>query len=187
MENQRRRLRLFVHASSQGRYLALSVFPVVLMTLLCGIFIFGSVEQLLMNSNERPMVPVAKVQRSANYIAHSDMSGASADRVAALNTELQDVQRTLEAGHRETLVRWNRIKISIYLALFVGLFASTTLTLIYSHRTVGPLIRIRNNITDMAEGRQIPPVRLRKHDEFKDLAASLEQLRQRLTDLDQLH
>ena len=52
----------------------------------------------------------------------------------------------------------------------------------FSHRIAGPLYRIRTCVDMLAEGKNMAPIRLRKRDEFKELAASLENLRSALKD-----
>jgi len=57
-----------------------------------------------------------------------------------------------------------------------GLFIS----LIFSHRVVGPIYRLRQYIELLSRGEQIPQVKLRRYDEFKEVASSLDRLRESL-------
>ena len=63
------------------------------------------------------------------------------------------------------------------LFFFFSLWFIAVLSLLYSHRTAGPLYRIKKCVDSFVEKKDTGPIKLRKHDEFKDLAASLEKLR----------
>ncbi len=74
----------------------------------------------------------------------------------------------------------NTGKVAIFAGLF-GVFVCTALlSLSYSHRIVGPLFRIRRYIDMLPEDIDVLPIQIRKHDEFRGLAASLEKLRRNL-------
>jgi methyl-accepting chemotaxis protein len=61
------------------------------------------------------------------------------------------------------------------LLLTVMVFAFT-LAVYYLHRLAGPVYRIEKTLNDMAEGKEVSPVVLRKQDFFKSLAESLNKI-----------
>jgi len=61
------------------------------------------------------------------------------------------------------------------LLLTVMVFAFT-LAVYYLHRLAGPVYRIEKTLNDMAEGKEVSPVVLRKKDFFKSLAESLNKI-----------
>lgn len=54
------------------------------------------------------------------------------------------------------------------------------LALVYSHRIAGPIFRISKYIKMLSEGKEIPPVKVRYYDEFKEVAEQLDKLREKL-------
>ncbi len=50
----------------------------------------------------------------------------------------------------------------------------------FSHRFVGPMIRFRRTIQDLADGKAAPPIRLRQHDFWGEFADDLNRLSARL-------
>lgn len=68
------------------------------------------------------------------------------------------------------------------MVLFFVLLLVGLLSLLYSHRIAGPLFRIISCVDMLVEGKDIPPIRLRDNDQFKDLAESLDKLRIHLKD-----
>ncbi len=73
-------------------------------------------------------------------------------------------------------------KMVIFSGLFIVLVCTAGLSLLYSHRIVGPLSRIRKCVDMLSEDMDMLPIRVRKYDEFRDLAGSLEKLRSNLKD-----
>lgn len=65
-------------------------------------------------------------------------------------------------------------RVGIMLVL-VLVFAFIT-GVLYLHRIAGPIYRIEKTIRDMAEGKKVEPIRLRKKDFFKSLAEALNKL-----------
>jgi signal transduction histidine kinase len=76
----------------------------------------------------------------------------------------------------------NTEKVVIFSGLFIVLVCTAGLSLLYSHRIVGPLSRIRKCADMLSEDMDMLPIRVRKCDEFRDLAGSLEKLRSSLKD-----
>ncbi|MCP4546265.1 MAG: methyl-accepting chemotaxis protein [bacterium] len=177
-----RRKKFFIHASTQGKYIAFSTLPALLMGLFCIGFIYSSGEQVLLAAKERPMVPIYKIQQTIASLEKSAGTEETDASVEHLNQDLSALTAMLEAGYEETLLKWNSTKALIFTILACGLFLTGVLALFNSHRIAGPMVRIGNSIDLLAEGREIPPVKLRKHDEYKDLAASLDRLRIRMHD-----
>ena len=68
---------------------------------------------------------------------------------------------------------WNNIH-SEYLLIF----NPTT----YTVTKLGAIFRIKRYIDMLADGEDIPVVKIRKNDEFQDVAQSLERLRKRIAD-----
>jgi signal transduction histidine kinase len=68
-------------------------------------------------------------------------------------------------------------KVVIFATLFVVLACTAMLSLLYSHRIAGPVLRVRRYIDMLSEDIDMLPIRVRRYDEFRELARSLEKLR----------
>ena len=182
MGKKYKRRRYFIHPSSQGTYIALSVLPALVMSLYCTYFLMSSGELVLKAAKEKPLVPFHSIR---HVIVTLEKEGCTKDteaKVTRLKNELNSMRNILEMTYLDTLGKWNENKRVIYVALFFVLFFVGLLSLLYSHRIAGPVYRIRSSIDMLVEGKDIAPIRLRENDQFKDVAESLDRLRSRLKD-----
>jgi len=178
-----RRRTFLINKSNQITYVVFSVVPAMVMTLFCVFFIFDNGELILRDSREKPMVPIYELQQT---VASLDADGCSVQHRGEINDlkkELDILALSLESGYEETVYRWNETKRGLYLIMVAVLLCVGLWAFIYSHRVAGPLYRIQKNIDELARGEDIPPVILRKNDDFKDLAASLEKLRLKIQEM----
>jgi hypothetical protein len=74
---------------------------------------------------------------------------------------------------------WERCGL-VYLAILVILPAFLRDTVKLSHRFVGPVVRVRNELNRLADGQRIAPVHLRKRDYWHDLADALNRVLERI-------
>lgn len=70
------------------------------------------------------------------------------------------------------------VRPALLISAVVGFLISCLAGLLYSHRIAGPVYRIKNTIDEVLEGKSPAVIVLRKHDELKDLAMSLNRLLQ---------
>ena len=96
--------------------------------------------------------------------------------------QLLPLQNDLAMSHFDTLAKWGKMKFIIVFSLLLILSCIAVLALLTSHKIAGPVLRIKRCLDWLAEGKDFPPLRLRKHDEFKDLAACVDNLRVSLKD-----
>jgi len=71
------------------------------------------------------------------------------------------------------------VRPALLISAAVGFVISCLAGLIYSHRIAGPVYRIKNTIDEALEGKSAGIIVLRRYDELKDLATSLNKLLQR--------
>ena len=116
---------------------------------------------------------VEKTIRHLGETSTKDM----ADGIRKLNDVLDSFADAVLLVYLEAPQRWNQAKLLLFACLFGVLIGTALLALLYSHKIAGPLFRIRTCIDMLAEGKDPQHVRLRKNDEFKELAESLEILR----------
>lgn len=180
MGKKYKRRKYFIHPSSQLKYIAFSVLPALIMSLFCTYMLIQGGELVLEVAKEKPLIPVYAMKQMINTLEKDGYSKDTAPMAEKLKGQLDMLRNTLEAAYSDTLTQWDRIKRFIFVILFCILFLVGLLSLLYSHKIAGPLFRIKKSIDLLAEGKQIPPIRLRKHDEFKELAESLDKLRNNL-------
>ncbi len=77
---------------------------------------------------------------------------------------------------------FQEIKIYLLGASLILLISIFFILSIFFHRTAGPIFRLSKYLKILSEGRQIPPVKVRKQDEFKELAFYLDKLRNHLNE-----
>ncbi|HAH31671.1 MAG TPA: hypothetical protein DCL44_05090 [Elusimicrobia bacterium] len=70
------------------------------------------------------------------------------------------------------------VRPALLISAVLGFIISCIAGLIYSHRIAGPVYHMKNTIDDVLEGKSPGIIVLRRHDELKDLAASLNKLLQ---------
>lgn len=177
MFSKHRRRTYLVNKSSQITYVIFSVVPAMVMTIFCVYFIFNNGTMILQNSREKPLVPIYHLQQSMAHLESEGCTVEHQEEIIAIKKELVILTHSMESAYEETVHRWDESRRGLYLIMIGVLICVGLWAFIYSHRVAGPLYRIHKNIDEMARGEDIPPVVLRKNDEFKDLAASLEKLR----------
>jgi methyl-accepting chemotaxis protein len=182
MKKKYKRRKYFVHPLSQGTYIAFSIIPALLTSLFCTYLLVHSGELVLRTAHEKPLVPFYSIRQIILTLEKEHYTEETEQKVGKLKDELAALKNALEASYSETLTQWNRIirEISVMLILFLVLVAG--IALLYSHRIAGPLFRINKCINLLSEGKDTGPIVLRKHDHFKELAESLENLRMNMKD-----
>jgi hypothetical protein len=180
MGEKYKRRKYFIHPSSQGAYIALSILPALIMSLYCAYFLISSGELVLEAAKEKPLVPFYSIRHIIVTLEKEGCTEGTAVKLTRLKNELNSMRNILETTYLDTLREWNENKRVIYVVLFFVLLFVGLLSLLYSHRIAGPLFRIRTCIDMLVEGKDIPPIRLRKNDQFKDVAESLDKLRSKL-------
>jgi uncharacterized protein YneF (UPF0154 family) len=65
---------------------------------------------------------------------------------------------------------------TVTVVLVVAIVASVIGTLLVSHRMVGPIYRIRKDLTEVAAGKKVQPIRLREGDYLHELVELINRL-----------
>ena len=71
---------------------------------------------------------------------------------------------------------WRGTQLWVYLSFFIYLAATVTLSILYTHRLVGPTIAFRRHIRLLREGRYNARTYLRRGDAFAEVAEELNRL-----------
>jgi methyl-accepting chemotaxis protein len=101
-------------------------------------------------------------------------------------TNLLFIWRLLAEGHGDLLEQYGRFLAEFYPALIVFALLLPAVawdSLRFSHRLVGPLVRFRRALQDLAAGRTVQPIKLREgdflgemRDEFNAMLDALQRL-----------
>jgi HAMP domain-containing protein len=177
MGQRYKRRKYFIHPSSQLKYIAFSAIPALLMSLYCTYSLVESGKLVLRAAKEKPLVPVYSIKQTILALQKQGYTKDTATKVTRMKSEVESLTKMLETTYSDTLTEWDETKRTIFFVLFFVLVLVGFLSLVFSHRIAGPLFRIRRCVDMLVEGKDMPPIRLRKRDEFKDLAASLDRLR----------
>lgn len=179
-EKQFKRRRFLVSPSVQVTYIALSVIPAIIATLFCTYVLIYSGETVLRANREAPLVPIYNMRQTVENLEKVRHAGGTASEVNELKAELDTLKLFLEDGYRETLSRWNTVRLQIFCVMFWCVILIACLALVFSHRVAGPLYRLQKCIDQFVLGQDTGPIHLRKKDHYKQLASSIENLRKRL-------
>lgn len=182
MRRQYKRKKYLIHPSSQIKFIAFSILPAFIMSIFCSYVLFKGGEFILKKEKEKHFVEISSITQDIYALETEGCPTTTVEELRRIMSELLPLQTILAMTHFDTVSQWEKTKRLILAGLFGILLGVGLLALFASHRIVGPLFRIKRCIDMLAEGKDIPPVRLRKHDEFKELAGSLDNLRRNLKD-----
>ena len=176
MKTKYKRRKYFVHSSSQLRYIAFSIIPALVMTIYCSYYMNMTGDAMLRLGNDRIFASLSAIKHTLTRLEKASTKDTE-DDVKRLRDILVSFEDSVLLAYQASHGKWNRAKVIVFSGLFCFLLGTAILALLCSHRIAGPLYRIRMCINKLSEGKDIPPLRLRKHDEFKELAKSLDNLR----------
>lgn len=184
MKNKIRRKRYFIHPSSQIKYILMSILPALIMTIFCIQILINSGQDILVKEKEAFVKQNAllgrKVEESVLDLTESNYSDEAVTTISDLLEELISSRTRFEMAHFRVVRKWAETQMMIFSLAFFMLLGTGIISLMYSHRIAGPIYRLRRYINMLGEDKDIPPIRLRRYDEFKELADSLEKLRKHL-------
>lgn len=175
-----KRRRYLIHPSSQFKYIAMSVLPALVMSIFCIYFLVKTGELLLQKEKGKLSLQVSSIDETIQQLERERYPKEAIEKIEVLKKKLLIFKETLGIKHFAMLEEWAKTKMSLLAVLTLVLICVGIMALLYSHRIAGPLFRIKKSIDTLSEGKDITPVQIRKYDEFKELAGSLEKLRKTL-------
>lgn len=87
-----------------------------------------------------------------------------------LMTDAQDEVREIFMSY------WHNTQLWVYLSFFIYLMATVTISVLYTHKLVGPTVAFRRHIRSLMDGRFTARTYLRKGDAFAEVAEELNHL-----------
>ncbi len=176
MSKKYKRRKYFIHPSSQLKYIAFSILPALVMTLYCAYYLNMTGDVILRLGNDRVFASLSAIKTTLPRLEKAATED-TADDVRRLKDILDSFEDTVLLAYPQAQGKWNQARVFVFSGLFCVLLGTAILALLCSHRIAGPLYRLRMCINMLSEGKDLPPIRLRKNDEFKELAESLDNLR----------
>ena len=171
------RKRYFIHPSSQIKYISFAVLPALFVSLCCSYWLIEGANTALRSAMEKSLEPIYSTKKRIENFGDSHSSAEALKIAACLEAEIAGLKEELERNYTDMVASWVRTGTTVYVSLLFSLLLVGVLALLYSHRIAGPLFRIKRCLDSFTVGKDTGSIKLRKHDEFKDLAASLERLR----------
>lgn len=174
------RKRFFVHPSIQFKYILLSIIPALIIGIFCSYFLVATGELILLREKAKTMVEVSYFNEILPQLTREEYPREVILKVVELKRKLISFQSSIQEVYLDTIEEWTDTKNMILQVIFMVIVGTSLLALSYSHRVVGPVNRLQKYVEMLAEGKDVPPIRVRADDEFKDIASSLDRLRKML-------
>jgi methyl-accepting chemotaxis protein len=176
------RRKYFIHPSSQFKYIGMTILPALLMSLFCTYFLLYSGEIFLAREKNQVNTEIAAINATVMQLKGGSYPVEAIGKVEILQKRLVILGQNLEIEYFKTMEKWAKTKMSIIFLLSVILLFSGVISLLFSHRIAGPILRLTRSMDFLAEGKDIPSFHFRTYDEFKELATAFDKLRKSLKD-----
>ena len=79
------------------------------------------------------------------------------------------------SGENLALIKYS-ISSKLFIRSLLLIFSIAILSVFISHRTAGPIYKFEQIILELAKGKEVPEIKLRKSDEFYELASAINSL-----------
>lgn len=174
------RKKYFIHPSSQIKYILMSVLPMLVTSLFCVYFLIRTGELTLKAEKAKLSVQVTSFNSTIQELKAGQYPPEVVEKIQRLKKELISLNNILSVTYFDTLNEWSKTKALIFVGLFFVFLIVGSISLLYSHRIAGPILRLKTYIDMFSEGKDVPNIQIRHYDEFKEVADSLEKLRENL-------
>jgi nitrogen fixation/metabolism regulation signal transduction histidine kinase len=178
---QYKRKKVLLHASSQVKFILVSVVPALLAGILCVQVLFMAGERMLEqeidNIGRRSMVISQRVSSATQILVKKQYPADMIANIKDLINDLTKIERSYKENYLGMIDQWNLMRLAMMLIILIMSCFVSIIALLHSHRIAGPLYRMRKSIDMMAQGQDVANVVFRRKDEFKELGQSLERLR----------
>ena len=176
-----KRKKFIIHYSIQIRYILMSVLPALVVSVFCIFFLVKSGEKNIQRSASA-LNQINEYSQMLNKLEGQEQSRKVLEKILFLKVELLSFQRNMQNAYLSDLVEWENTSIQIFTAILFVLFLVMILAIIYSHRITGPIYRVKRYLDMMAQSNDLPPpISFREHDEFKEIADSINKVIEKLT------
>jgi nitrogen fixation/metabolism regulation signal transduction histidine kinase len=176
-----KRRRYLIHFSSQFKYITISVLPAFLISIFCINLIFSSGELIFAKEKATIMKKAVEVNiivdQTLLWLQKENYAREVMEKTGGLLKELVMLENSIQSSYFRAIQQWAAFKSLILFGVMVALVFVAIMSIIYSHRVAGPMYRLQKYMDTLSEGKDIPEVRFRSYDEFKEVGEALEKLR----------
>ena len=177
MKKGLRRTKYLVHPSSQLKYIEMTILPAILMSILCSYFLIKTGEVFLAKEKAQVAVEVSYLTDTTKSLDTEGYPPNIVRKMEVLKKRLDILKQNLEIEYLDTIKQWSRTRALLFVFLAIAVILAGLISLVLSHRIAGPIFRLKLLVDELAEGKDVPPIKFRNSDEFKELAESFEKLR----------
>ena len=173
------RKRYLIHPSSQFKYIGMTVLPAFLMSIFCTYFLMTSGEIFLAKENTQVAVEVASIGFTVRQLSQDKYPPEAIAKVEVLKKRLINLEENLRIEYYQTMEKWAKTKMAIIFMLSVILVFAGTISLLFSHRIAGPILRLTRSIDILAQGKDIPPFHFRSYDRVQRTCRCLRSIKKK--------
>lgn len=182
MENRKRYVRriYIINWRFQFRYIVFMIIPIILLGLFAVIIGFRVAYDMASTQRQQLMVMISSLENSLKDIENFLMDKTTLEKAVNGIRTLKTFSQDLVAIN---MLELRRLSYLLVLAMFMLISGAVIVGIFSSHRIAGPIFRLQRHIREMSKNVLSTPIKIRVHDEFQELASTLEELR--LANLDQ--
>jgi len=162
----------------QLRYLGMSILPALTIGVFSLFLLISAGQLLIFKAKGEMLTQLSALDNQVQLLASRHMAEKTipADRLTDLRKDILGSRLAINKVHQEIISEWQNMMLLMVVGTLAILLCVTILSVLYSHRIAGPMVRIRRILEMMADKQPVPVVKLRKYDEFQDIAAALNRL-----------
>lgn len=173
-----KRRNYFISPSIQLKYILMSVLPASVIGIYATLFLFRTGELLMLREERMLSVEISGYICTVSMVTKDIPSIEGKRRMVRFLEDLNYLQRDSKKRYSRNIKFLKEVKNVLLFGEALIFLCVGFLALIYSHRIAGPIFRISRYLRMLIEGKEIPPVKVRHYDEFKEVAELLDKLRQ---------
>ena len=177
MTQKFRRRKYVVNFSLQFKYVVWSILPALVMSVFCIYFVIASGQLVLDKEKTKIFSEFAAINATLQQEQTQDLSKEVRDRLEITQKRLESFKDIMGIQYYHLAEEWANTKIELFAVLLVILCCFGVISLLYSHRIAGPIVRFERAIDLIQQGKDSGKIKIRKADELQELCMALENLR----------
>ena len=177
MSKKFRRRKYIVNFSLQFKYVVWSLLPALVMSVFCIYFVIASGQLVLDKEKTKIFSEFAAINTTIQREQTQNLPQEAQDRMEITKRRLESFKDILGIQYYHLAEEWANTKIELFSVLLVILGCFGVISLLYSHRIAGPIVRFERAIDLIQQGKDSGRIKIRKADELQELCTALENLR----------
>ena len=169
-----KRKRYVINWRYQLKYAVFLIVPMVLLGLFVTTIGFKTASEMIVSQKRQLMFQISTLEECLRDINAAVLTKANVEKLVDTVNNIKDFSQDLIAINA---MEFRSLINMILLAIIVVITGAILLGIFVSHRVAGPVFNLRRCIREMTKTIKTTPVKIRRGDEFQDLASDLEELR----------